>query len=158
MELSNTLCKPALELELINCGRNAAKNTAVFGLSNATMKPSRNIRRSGVCGSVSTDASLCGARIALKPRYMRYMAPVHLTATNAMDEMLKSAARPIDAPIALPRLPAAIPATEAMPNRRGRCKKHGGFWVEQRDNETVPEYSSKWGLWKRLNRRFTLWR
>src|SRR3989442_1397045 len=107
VEPSNALCSVGEDSELMNCGKKAAKNTAVFGLSRATRKPSRKIRPrcADPIGSIATSAS--DARNALTPRYTRYPAPAYLTSVNASDDTANDAPNPIEAPRALPRFPTA---------------------------------------------------
>jgi hypothetical protein len=65
------LCQSGEALGLMNCGKRAAKNSAVFGLRKATTNPSRNSRPGEVrlTGAAASPADL--VRRVLIPKNMR---------------------------------------------------------------------------------------
>lgn len=70
---ANACAKAALPLRAlksgdINCGKNAVKNIAVFGFSNATTKPSRKIGHNGADSGETSAAAIEFASNALTPR------------------------------------------------------------------------------------------
>ena len=102
-----------------NCGRNARKNSAVFGLSTLTTTPwrvepaQRRRRRRLELGSSSSRA-----RIRRTPTAIRYAAPTSLTTVNAVADDAISAESPTVAAATCTRPPLATPSAETRPARR----------------------------------------
>src|SRR5579859_7552554 len=111
----NKLCVSGEPPGPMNCGRKAAKNSAVLGLSKATRKPSRNALSREVGPSGAAEYALEPEIRARIPRSTRYEAPASLTMRKAVDDAAKTTASPREAIEALLKLPSATPPSDERP-------------------------------------------
>ena len=100
-----------------NCGRNARKKSAVFGLRTFTSTPCPNtLRRLVSTGSAASSPSRPSIRRT--PITIRYAAPASLTTVNASADDASSAESPIAAAVTWTSPPHATPSAERRPARR----------------------------------------
>src|SRR6185503_9771811 len=102
-----------------NCGRNARKNSATFGLSTLVSRPVRNTAQSLALAKTGAVPS-AGARsvIIRMPRYVRYAAPASLMKVNACADAARIAARPYAAASVWMAVPQVIANADSTPARR----------------------------------------
>src|SRR2546423_10822070 len=89
------------ESDATNCGRNARKNSATFGLSALVRAPCKNTCRSETAppSAIVFKDGACGRDSnILPPIKQRYAAPAHFRTVNAPDDAASRADRPTAAP------------------------------------------------------------
>jgi len=101
-----------------NCGRNARKNSAVFGLNTPTTTPCDHTRRNDSRANTASPAACAHPTSFLIPSQIRYAAPAYFTAANAIADEASMADNPAAAATAWTALPTPTPSTETSPAAR----------------------------------------
>ena len=116
-ELHPTVWRNAFEsAEPRNCGKNAKKNTPIFGFRRSTRIP----RLKNAHDDTTKPAEPRGVgRLVVSrkrsPKYTRYVAPVYFRTINAVSDATIRAATPVAAARTCTKIPTDIPTTEMIP-------------------------------------------